>query len=120
MHFKLLSVTSLMVMAGAVSASTLIQGQGPPCTVTSGSVTTVVEVPFKGPTTVTTAYNGNDPCAPDAICTPGTTTPASGSGGFITPVPFGNLGATFTFSGTTIVGVSKCLWLIVFNTDMIL
>ena len=107
MHFKLLNVMTLMVVAEVVSASTLMQRQGPPCTVTSGSVTTIVEMPFKGPTTVTTAYDGNDPCAPDAICTPGTTIPSSGSGGFTMPVLFGTLGANFTFNGTTIVGVSK-------------
>ena len=117
MHLKLLSVTTLIAMAGAVPASTLIRRQGPPCTFTSGSVTTIVEIPFKTPTTVTTAYSGNDPCAPDAIYTPGTTTPISDSGGFSVPMVFGTLGTTFTFSGTMIVGVREVPRLTVFSTD---
>ena len=110
MHFGLLSVTTLTVMAGVVSASTLISRQGPPCTVTSGTITTTVQSPSQPPTTVAAAYNGDDPCAPDGtVCTPGTTSPASGSGGFTIPPLDDPTEITFTFSGTTIVGVSKDL-----------
>ena len=99
-------MTTLIVMAGVVSASTLINRQGPPCTVTSGTITSTMHTPPQPPMIVATAYNGDDPCAPDGtVCTPGTTAPASGSGGFTN----GPTEVTFTFNGTTIIGVSKGL-----------